>query len=126
MELSPQLQNQIGQYQQLQQQLEGIMIQKTQVVNSITEIKNALEELEGADEDASVYKMAGSVIIKAKNRKAVMDDLSERLELLEVRNKGLEKQEEQLTGKAQELQETISKAVERMQGGAGPQPPVSG
>ncbi|MEK6987078.1 MAG: prefoldin subunit, partial [Candidatus Thermoplasmatota archaeon] len=55
-EISPQLQNQIAQYQQLQQQLQVLASQRLQLEAKLREIEGTLEELGKISPDTQVYK----------------------------------------------------------------------
>jgi len=72
----------------------------------VTEIDNALAELEKTKED--VYKAAGPILIKS-SKADVKKDLSEKKEIIDVRVKTLEKGEEKLKKQFEDLKEKISK-----------------
>jgi prefoldin beta subunit len=76
----------------------------------LTEIKNALEELEKASPDATVYKQAGFILIKGDKEK-LKKELEERKELAETRLNILSRQEERLKQNIQELQSKIKEAL---------------
>jgi len=69
----------------------------------LTEIEQALSELQKAAEDAVIYKAAGSLLIRTDKAK-VTADLNERKELLNMRASVLGKQEERLRSQMKELQ----------------------
>jgi len=107
--LSPQLQNQIAQFQQVQQQLQTVSTQKIQMDAQKKEIERTISELEKASGD--VYKNVGSLLMKADDKDALKIELQESVETLDIRIKALERQEKTLREKFQNLQETINKAM---------------
>jgi prefoldin beta subunit len=104
--LPPQVQERLLRLQQLQQTLQNVLVQKQQLELELTEIEQALSELEKLPEDAVIYKSIGTLLVKADKAK-VTNDLNERKELLNMRINVLGKQEERLRGQAKELQEKI-------------------
>jgi len=101
--LPPQVQERLLRLQQLQQTLQSVLAQKQQVELELTEIEQALSELQKIADDATIYKSIGSLLVKAEKAK-VTADLNERKELLNMRAKVLGKQEERLRGQLKELQ----------------------
>lgn len=79
------------------------MVQKQQVEIELTEIEQALTELQKMPDDAVIYKQIGTLLVKAEKAK-VIADLNERKELLNTRSTVLGKQEERLRGQAKDLQ----------------------
>ncbi len=69
----------------------------------LTEIEQALSELQKTAADAVIYKAIGSLLVKAEKEK-VTTDLNERKELLNTRATVLGKQEERLRTQMKELQ----------------------
>ena len=76
MELPANVQNQLVQFQQLQQQLQIVILQRQQVESQIKDIKKALEEMEKSPSE-EVYKMSGGILVK-RNKKEVEKELKER------------------------------------------------
>ena len=102
-ELPPQVQNQLLQLQQLQQQAQMISAQKAQLTMELKEIELALKELEKVDDKATVFKSIGGILVKA-DKQQVVDELTEKKETLEVRIKTLERQEERIKKRFDEIQ----------------------
>ena len=111
--ISPQLQNQISQFQQVQQQLQAVSGQKAQMETQKREIERTLEELSGST--GAVYKTAGSLMIKVDDVAALKADLEESIELMDVRIGSLSRQESGLRERYQTLQEAINSARGRTQ-----------
>lgn len=107
--MSPQLQNQIAQFQQTQQQLQAVSTQKAQMDAQRRELVRTLEELNASTGD--VYKTAGALMIKVDNKDALKADLEESIEMMEVRISSLERQENSLKDRFTALQETINAAM---------------
>jgi len=106
--LPPQVQERLLRLQQLQQTLQNVFVQKQQLELELTEVEQALSELEKLPDDTVIYKSIGTLLVKADKAK-VTSDLNERKELLNMRISVLGKQEERLRGQLKELQEKIQK-----------------
>jgi len=89
------------------------MAQKQQLAVDQTESDKAIEELNKAGDDDTVYKHAGSILIKS-NKKDLIAELEENKELANTRSTVLEKQEARIK---QSLQEQEAKINEMMKGG---------
>lgn len=116
--ISPQLQNQIAQYQQVQQQLQAVSSQKMQYDAQKREMVRTLDELNSATGD--VYKSAGSLLIKVEDKDALKAELEESVETMEIRISSLDRQEKSLQEKFKILSDTINAAM----GNAVPSAPV--
>jgi len=101
--LPPQIQERLLRLQQLQQTLQSVLAQKQQVEIELTEIDQALNELQKMTEDAVIYKAIGSLLVKAEKAK-ITADLNERKELLNTRATVLGKQEQRLRPQIKDLQ----------------------
>lgn len=109
--MSPKVQNQIAQLQQVQQQLQTILSQKAQYEIEIRETRRANEELADLPEDATVFMSVGTVMMQ-KPKETVSGKLNEKVETLELRVKQLERQEQMLQGRFETLQGQIKAALE--------------
>jgi len=110
-DISPKVQNQIAQFQQLQQQLQAVMTQKYQMDAQVREMQRTVDELNKSPEDVVVYRSIGAVLIRAESREAVLKDIEEGKETTEIRLKSLERQEKALKDKYQTLQDQLNKAL---------------
>ncbi len=117
-QIPPWLQEQLGKLQQSQQNLQTIMAQKQQLEIERLETDKALEELKKTADDDSVYKHAGTILIKS-NKKELTEDLEERKELAKTRVTVLAKQEERVK---ESLKEQEAKINEMMKGAASGSP----
>jgi prefoldin beta subunit len=101
--LPPQIQERLLRLQQLQQTLQSVLAQKQQVEIELTEIEQALNELQKMTDDAVIYKAIGSLLVKSEKAK-ITADLNERKELLNTRATVLGKQEQRLRPQIKDLQ----------------------
>ena len=91
-ELPPYIREQLARYDQVQQNLQSVLIQKQQVEMELTETEKALEELAKAQSSESIYKFAGTLLVKVE-KDAMVKELSEKKELGNTRKMVLAKQE---------------------------------
>jgi len=112
-QMPPWLQEQLMKMQQSQQNLQVIMQQKQQIEMEKIETEKSLDELRKASDDDTVYKHAGSILIKS-TKKELIEELEERKELTKTRSTVLEKQESRLK---ESLKEQEAKITEMMKNG---------
>ncbi|MFQ6105858.1 MAG: prefoldin subunit beta [Candidatus Hydrothermarchaeaceae archaeon] len=113
MEQLPQkLQDQLLQFQQLQQQAQVISNQRLQAELQSKEIERALAELGKLGTKAEVYKSIGQLLIK-NPKGSVEKDLQERKDTLEVRVTALKRQEEKLKAKLKEMQAKLQEEIKK-------------
>lgn len=110
-EISPQLQNQIAQYQQLQQQLQVLASQRLQLEAKLREVEGTLEELNKVGGDTPVFKSIGMLLVRVDDRDALKKELEEHQETLTVRVKSLQKQEKSLAERYEQLGGKIQDAL---------------
>jgi len=94
-QIPPLVQEQLAKLQQTQQNFQSILMQKQQLESQTHETEKALEELKKASDDESVFKHAGTIMIKS-NKKDLIDELEEQMELAKTKSSLLVKQEERL------------------------------
>tara|TARA_Y100000294_G_scaffold119746_1_gene111242 strand:- start:47 stop:424 length:378 start_codon:yes stop_codon:yes gene_type:complete len=94
-QIPPLVQEQLAKLQQTQQNLQSILMQKQQLESEKHETEKALEELKKANDDESVFKHAGTIMIKS-NKKDLIDELEEQIELAKTKASLLVKQEDRL------------------------------
>ena len=120
-QMPPWLQEQIMKLQQSQQNLQSIMTQRQHLEMEKAETEKALEELKKVADNDSVFKQAGTVLIKS-DKKSLVDELEEKVELSKTRSTVLEKQEVRVK---ETLKEQEAKITEMMKSGATPPPPAT-
>ncbi|MFX0132836.1 MAG: prefoldin subunit beta [Candidatus Hodarchaeota archaeon] len=111
-EVPPHLQHQIMQLQQLQQRLEMLVAQRSQMEIRMKEAEKALSELEKLSEDAIVYKNVGTILIKSQKDK-VKEELIDKKDTLEMRLKTIQRQEERTRKQFEEARTKIQSALQR-------------
>jgi prefoldin beta subunit len=105
-QLPPWLQEQVGRLQQLQQNLQSIMLQKQHLESEHLETERALELLQKASDDDTVYKTAGSILVKS-TKSALVSELGEKKELANTRLTVLTKQEVRIKENLKEAETKI-------------------
>lgn len=118
-QMPPWLQEQLMKLQQSQQNLQSIMTQKQHLEMEKAETSKALEELKKVADNETVFKHAGTVLIKS-TKQELIGELEERQELSKTRVTVLEKQETRIK---ESLKEQESKITEMMKGDTAKSPP---
>jgi len=111
-ELSPKLQNQINQYQQLQQQLQMVMAQRNQYSLQLDEVQRSLDELAKTGPDTTTYRNVGSLLIKVDKLDDLKKELEESKDTLGIKIKSLERQENQLKERFTSLRTELQTALQ--------------
>ena len=111
-QMPPWLQEQLMKLQQSQQNLQSIMNQKQHLEIEKAETEKALEELRKVADGDSVFKYAGTVLIKS-NKQELIDELEEKQEMAKTRATVIEKQEARVK---ETLKEQETKITEMMKG----------
>jgi len=109
-QIPPVVQEHLARLQQTQQNLQSIMMQKQQLESEKLETEKALEELKKASDDESVFKHAGTIMIKT-NKKDLIDELEEHVELAKTKSSLLAKQEERLKTTLKEQETKIQEIM---------------
>ena len=109
-QIPPVVQEHLARLQQTQQNFQSIMMQKQQLESEKLETEKALEELKKASDDESVFKHAGTIMIKS-NKKDLIDELEEHVELAKTKASLLVKQEERLKTTLKEQETKIQEMM---------------
>ena len=109
-QIPPVVQEQLAKLQQTQQNFQSIQMQKQQLESVKLETEKALEELKKASDDESVFKHAGTIMIKS-NKKDLIDELEEQVELAKTKSSLLVKQEERLKTTLKEQETKIQEIM---------------
>jgi len=91
--ISPETTKKIQELQILEQSLQNILLQKQAFQMELNETSMALEEMKTAEKE--IYKIVGQIMFKT-SKDEVEKDLKSKKEILELRFKSLEKQENSL------------------------------
>ena len=119
-QMPPWLQEQLMKLQQSQQNLQSIVTQKQHLEMEKAETEKALEELKKVADSDTVFKHAGTVLIKS-TKQELISELEEKQEMAKTRVTVLEKQE---TRVKESLKEQESKISEMMKGSSANSPPA--
>ncbi len=110
MNIPKETEKKIVELQMLEQSMQNFLMQKQKFQISLSEIENAENELKGLKEE-NAYKIIGDIMIKYKKDK-LEQDLKEKKNILDLRLKNLEKQEEKIKEKYESLQKEVMKVIE--------------
>jgi prefoldin beta subunit len=99
----------IQELQILEQSLQNFLIQKQAFQFEENEIISASEELKSSSDD--VYKIVGQIMIKS-NKQDLEKELKSKKELIQLRLKNIEKQENMLREKATALRQEVMKDMQ--------------
>jgi len=94
---------QIQELQLLEQSLSHLVSQKQNFQVQLNEIESALNEIQGKDK---AYRIVGGLMIETP-REEIEKDLNSKKEMIEVRIKSLESQEEKMSVKKIEIQKKV-------------------
>jgi len=104
--------NSMIQLQLIEQALQGLMMQKQAFQFEYIETNNALEELKKTKADGEVYKIVGSLMFKS-NKIELEKELERKRDVINLRLKTIEKQEEELKSKLLSHRDELLKAMKR-------------
>jgi len=110
--LPAKLQNDLKQFQRLQQELGNTQQQRLQIDLKLREVTHTLEELKTLPDESVLYRPIGGLLVRAKNKKEVEDLLTEEKETLEVRVKAVERQENHLKERYSTMQQELTQALQ--------------
>ncbi|MEM0373752.1 MAG: prefoldin subunit beta [Sulfolobaceae archaeon] len=109
-QVPPELQTQIVKLQQLQEQLNRLLAEKSIIDSELREINSILEELSKLPQDVTIYEIIGNLLVR-KERSNVEKDLNERKELLELRAKVYQRNESNLRRQLEEVQKKVNELM---------------
>ena len=93
----------ISRLQVMEQNLQSLGMQKQQFSTQLFELDSALKEL---DKTEKAYKIVGNIMVSAE-KEGLKKELAQRKEIVELRIKSLEKQENNIRDEAKKLQEEL-------------------
>jgi len=102
--------NQIKELQVLEQNLQSILMQKQAFQMELSETENALEELSKANDET--FKIVGNIMIKY-SKENLSKDLKQKKDLLAMRLKSLDTQENSIGQKVESLRETVLSKIKQ-------------
>jgi len=110
-QIPPVVQEHLAKLQQTQQNFQSIIMQKQQLESEKLETEKALEELKKASDDELVFKHAGTIMIKS-NKKDLIEELEEQVELAKTKASLLVKQEDRLKTTLKEQETKIQEMIQ--------------
>ena len=109
------IQEKINLFQQMQQQAQALTQQTSQIEMSVNEIERTLNEIEDTNDKSTLYRAIGSIMQKVDNVKKLKKELMDEKETLEIRNKSLKGQVENLNVQIKEMQSKLTPIVQSLQ-----------
>lgn len=108
MNIDPEIDKKIQDLQTLEQNMQGILLEKQSMQIELNEISNALEEIKKSQDE--VYRVLGNIMVKSDKEK-LSKELLEREKLLELRLTSIEKQEGLIEKRAEDLKLEVSNFI---------------
>ncbi|MFH1316601.1 MAG: prefoldin subunit beta [Candidatus Woesearchaeota archaeon] len=102
-EISKDHQEKIQKMQLLEQNLQNLLNQRQQFEQQLAEIESALNE---SSDSKNTYKIIGNIMVSV-DKNSLKKELNDKKEVLTLRIKAIEKQEEIMREKAKKLQEEV-------------------
>ncbi len=110
MKFTPQEQQEILRFQQIQKQLEMFTQQLTTMELQAKDMEQALIELEKAEDDATIFKAVGGLFIK-KSKSDLLKSTKEAKESLELRIKSLKTNKARIESQFEEKRKKIEEIL---------------
>ena len=114
--LPPDLENKLVEAQRLQEQLNRVVQERVALESEKSEIERVLKLLEEVGEN-EVYRSVGGILVKVPKEK-VVNELKDRLEIIDLRLEKLRRQESELRKRLEQLLREIREAQAKLQPGA--------
>ena len=113
------VQEKLNLFQQIQQQVQALSQQASQIDMSIRETERTVEEIKDAGKDTVLYRAIGSIMKKVDDIDKLRKELVEEKETMEIRNKSLKNQIEKINGELGEMQKKLAPVVQSVQKASG-------
>lgn len=108
MEIDKETQEKIQELQSYEQNFHNILVQKQAFQIELNETENALSEISKSKDD--VFKLIGNIMVKT-NKAELENELGRKKDLLSLRLKSIEKQEEELNKNLEDIREEVLKKI---------------
>jgi prefoldin beta subunit len=108
MDLDKETQQKIQELQALEQNFQQILMQKQAFQIELSETENALSEIAKSEDD--VFKIVGNIMIKT-DKKKTEEELKKKQELLTLRLKSIDSEEQNFTKQTEELRKEVMKKI---------------
>jgi prefoldin beta subunit len=110
MNINKETQEKIQVLQVLEQNLQSLLLQKQAFQVELNEAESAISEIGKSKDD--IYKITGQIMLKADNMN-IEKELGERKDILSIRLKSIDKQENLLKEKLEKLKEEVTKEIKK-------------
>lgn len=110
MNINKETQEKIQVLQALEQNLQAILLQKQAFQAELNEAESALSEIGKTKDD--IYKITGQIMLKA-DKPNIEKELGERKDILSIRLKSIDKQENLLKEKLEKLKEEVTNEIKK-------------
>ena len=114
------VQEKLNAFQQMQQQVQALSQQTSQIDMSVRETERTLEEIKDSGKDTVLYRAIGSVMKKVEDIGQLKKDLVEEKESMEIRNKSLKNQVENINEELVKMQKKLDPVLRKIQKTSGP------
>ena len=114
------VQEKLNAFQQMQQQVQALSQQTSQIDMSVRETERTLEEIKDSGKDTVLYRAIGSVMKKVEDIGQLKKDLVEEKESMEIRNKSLKNQIEKINDELVKMQKKLDPVLRKVQKTSGP------
>ena len=119
-EITPEnVQEKLSLFQQMQQQVQTLSQQASQIDMSIRETERTLEEIKDAGKNSVLYRAIGSVMKMVDDIEKLRSELNDEKETMEIRNKSLKNQIESMNKELEEMQKKLAPVLQKVQEGSG-------
>ena len=109
------VQEKLNAFQQMQQQVQALSQQTSQIDMSVGETERTLEEIKDSGKDTVLYRAIGSVMKKVEDIGQLRKDLVEEKESMEIRNKSLKNQIENINEELVKMQKKLDPVLRKVQ-----------
>ena len=117
------VQEKLNLFQQMQQQVQALSQQASQIDMSINETERTVEEIKDSGKDTVLYRAIGSIMKKVEDIDKLRKELEEEKETMEIRNKSLKNQIEKINVELVEMQKKLTPVVQSVQETSGKNAP---
>ena len=115
-EITPEnVQEKLNLFQQMQQQVQTLSQQASQIDMSIRETERTIEEIKDSGKDSVLYRAIGSVMKKVEDIEKLRSELSDEKETMEIRNKSLKNQIETVNKELEGMQKKLTPVLQKVQ-----------
>jgi len=110
MKINKETQEKIQELQLIEQNLQNLLMQKQAFQMELNEVENALSEV--SKTTGEIYKIVGQVMIRGE-KSEIEKDLKEKNDILSLRVKSIEKQENSFSEKVEKLRAQVTEEIKK-------------